>query len=170
MKLRSLLVVVMVLALTQSAMAGWFGYSEEDIAACNQKYFGNEAGVFEDFLGLNLSTIENSRDAKILYSQLDPMVENLSAALGMMRDEMGPKEEEVKYLFNTLYKKEIHDELWQQTFPIRQAAYNKALTEYNAMFLQVRTDGTRALQADAVAKTLKKIGKQFKEIKAEVVE
>ena len=165
MKIRSLLVVVMVLALTQSAMAGWFDYSEEDIAACNQTYFQNEAPVIGDFIGLNLSIIANSRDAKILHSQVEPMLENKSAALGMMRDEMGAVEENMVHLFNTLYKKEIHDELWAQTFPIRQAAYNKALTEYNAMFIQVRTDGTICLQADAVATALKKIGRQFKEVK-----
>jgi len=168
MKLRGLLVVVMVLVLAQSAMAGWFDYSEEDIAVVNQTYFGNEAPVIENFIGLNLSTIANARDAKILYSQLDPMVENLSAALGMMRDEMKAKKPEVEHLFDTLYTKEIHDELWAQTFPIRQAAYNKALTEYNAMFIQIRTKGTLALQADAIAKSLKKIGNQFKEIKAEL--
>jgi regulator of replication initiation timing len=168
MKLRGLLVIVLMFLVAQNASAGWFGYSDEEINACNQVYFGDKVPVMEDFLNIDLSTINTAKDAKILAKQLDPLLEQRGTALGMAKEELkyelAPKAD---HLLETLYKKEVHDEVWEQTFPIRQAAYKKALEAYNAAFKEIRSEETTCLQAKSVLEALKKIGKRFKEIKAD---
>jgi len=163
-KLRDLLVIVLVVAVAQPVCAGWFDYDEEQYQACNQKYFAKPQAEFTDFLGLDLSTIDNRDDAKMLYRQIKDMVEPRRAALDEMVLQLEAKRPEVERFFNTLYAKEIHDELWQQTRPLKQAAYKKALTEYNTLFTQIRSEATTVLQAEDIAEALNRINKQFKEV------
>mgnify|MGYP001554842903 FL=1 len=163
-RLRDLLVVFMLVALVSPAAAGWFDFDEEQYAACNQKYFAKPEAVFADFLTLDLSIIEHRDEAKMLYRQLKKMVEPKRAALDELVIQYEAKGPDVERFFNTLYTKEIHDELWEKTRPLKQAAYKKAITERTAIFMQIRTEATSVLQAEAIADALYRIGKQFKEV------
>ena len=163
-RLRDLLVVFMLVALVSPAYAGWFDFDEEQYAACNQKYFAKQRLEFADFLTLDLSIIEHRDEAKMLYRQLKDMVEPKRAALDELVVQYEAKQPDVERFFNTLYTKELHDELWEKTRPLKQAAYKKVLTERNALFMQIRTEATSVLQAEAIADALYRIGKQFKEV------
>ena len=162
-----MLVVIMVLTLTSSVMAGWFDYSEEEYLACNQKYFGKPEGTFEDFMALDLTNIENADDAKMLYKSFAPMIEPYETEFKALQEKAEYLKPEVKRYFGVLYTKEIHDELWESTRPLKQAAFQKALTEYNEAFNGSRTVGTTFYNAKAVAEILNRISKDFKEVEAQ---
>jgi len=162
--LRGLLVISLVFVMTGSAFAGWFDFSDEDYAACNQKYFGKPEATVEDFMALDLSNIDNKNDAKMLFKTIEPMVEPFMYDYEALEDRCEALEPAVKHFFDVLYAKEIHDELWESTRQLKKAAYKKVLTEYNQTFAKFRSTGTSLVQVRNISSALKKISKQFKEI------
>lgn len=163
-KMSLVLSVLMILVAANSAVAGIFGPSDEEIAACMTKYFQKPQAEMGDFMGLNLSLIESDADAKILNKALGALVEPLRAEYDQMVYALEAKGPEVDRFFNILYTKEIHDQLWEQTRPLKQSAYAKALAEYNGLFDQIRAAGTTVLKAEAIRDALGAISKRFKVI------
>lgn len=161
--LRQMLVLSLVLVMAAPVFAGgWFDFSDEEYAACNQKYFGAAAGSLEDYLALDLSTIENKTDAKMLAKKLTPMIEPIKLEQDALVVRCEELQITVKHFFNVLYTKEVHDELWESTRPLKQSAYKKELTEFNESYKRVRSLGTTLFQAEAIEDALKAISRQFK--------
>ena len=163
-RIRGLLVLTLVVVLAQPVAAGWFDYEQEQYQATNQKYFGKPEATFEDFMGLDLSIIENADEDKMLYRQLKKLIEPREPALKELADKLTLLKPKVTRYFDALYAKEVHDEVWEQTRPIKQAAYKKALGEYIETYKEYRAEDTTYQHAVYIADSLKRIGKQFKEI------
>jgi hypothetical protein len=145
------------------AFAGsWFDFSDEEYAACNQKYFGADAATLENYLSLDLSIIEDKTDAKMLAKKLSPMIEPVQLEQDALVVRCEELQINVDHLFNVLYTKEVHDELWLSVRPLKQAAYKKELAEFNETYKRVRALGTTLFQAQAIEESLKAISRQFK--------
>jgi hypothetical protein len=164
-RIRDLLVVALVLVFAGQASAGWFGPSPEEITIAVQKYFQKPEATLDDFIGLDLANIDTDRDAKGLSKALEPMVKPLRTEVEQMALALEAKGPEVDRFFKILYAKELHDQLWLQTRPLKQAAYKKALTEYTSLLKELRARNTALLLSDHVLDSLNGIAKNFEEIK-----
>lgn len=157
------LLVFALQAATASAVPFWYG--DEEVAATLTKYVATTEPTVDSFLALDQAILEQAREAKILSSVLGDLMGAQYTALEDSAWAIDGLQATVDRYFKILYKKEIHDELWQQTRELKQAAYRKALADYrgakdahNALVLKVK-------RLEEVRDDLAAIGRSFKEVK-----
>ena len=143
-----------------------FWYSEEEVNAVLTKYCGTHEVTADSYFELDLAVIEKDRHAKILYKVLKDHLKPLKETLDAQLPAIWAKKEDVKRYFGVLYTKEIHDELWLQTRPAKQAAYRKALGELRALLKEHLPLAAKVKRLDHIYDVLKKIARDFKELPA----
>lgn len=144
--------------------ADWFGPSDEEVQAVLQKTFQKIDPALDDFLAMDLAVLDTAGDAKILAKALDAVLETERESLDRMLVALEGQGRTVERYFTTLYGKEIHDALWEQTRPAKQGAYRKALEEYRVLLDQVRAQDLVVKKADGIHRILRRISKEFKAI------
>ena len=158
------LALLLTLVAGVAAQAVPFWYNDEEVAAVVTRYFETTEVTEDQYLELDLALIEHRKDAKILGHVLADLIDPLYARLYGQKEAIAEKKVDVDRFFDILYCKEIHDELWAQTRPLKQDAYRKALTELKAMQNESTALAIKIQKLEAIKGTLQKIGRRFKEI------
>ena len=156
--------VLMTLVMGTASFAVPFWYGDEEVAEVVTKYFEAPEVTADQFLTFDLAIVEHRKHAKIMGHVLADLICPLYEQLYGQHDEIKKKEADVDRFFDILYCKEIHDELWEQTRPLKQDAYRKALGELKAMQAESLELAVKINKLEKIKAALKKIGSRFKEI------
>jgi len=157
-------ILVLVLALPAAALPNPFGPSPAQERAALLKYCGAEAPTEQQLLALDLSVIEKAADAAALAGAYRRAGRATDQMLGGLEVQMEGKRGELERHFRALYGAEIHDELWQQTRPLKQAAYKKTVTEMLALDDQYDAGTAKLLRLKNFDDALTRISREFREI------
>jgi len=162
----AILTATLLVALQASAaLAVPFWYGDEEVTAAVTKYLQTAEPTVDNFLAMDEATLEVNREAKILSSVLGDLLPAQYQTLDEMAWTIGDLQATVDRYFAILYTKEIHDELWQQTREMKQAAYRKALVELRAAKDAHNQLVLKLKRLEDVRENLSAIGRRFKEVK-----
>ncbi len=165
MRLVKITLLLMCFACLVPAAKASFWYSEGEINAVLELYFQTTDVEVSSWLALDLAAIGNRRQAKMLASILGKLLAVKEKLLALQLKPLKAQKQEVLRFFNILYCKEVHDELWQQTRPLKQAAYREARSSFLAMTNESKELAVLICNLSEVNDSLRAIGRRFKEVK-----
>lgn len=142
-----------------------FGPSQAEIKAALAKYCGAEAPSEDQAMALDLAALENRKDARALEAHFSEISKAANAAVAALEAKIKLTRKEQDRYFHMLYTKEVHDSVWHETRPIKQAAYRKSRQELAELLSAHDAARARAIRLADLAEALDDIESDFVEVK-----
>ena len=161
MRFLALACLMFSIAAPLSALPNPFGPSPAQERAALAKYCGAEVPTDDQLKAIDLSVIEQAPDAAALASAYRKAIRTVEKYLDVLDGQGQTKRVELERHFTALYGREVHDELWQQTRPLRQAAYKKSVTEMQAIDDAYDSGSAKLLRLKNLAEALARIARDF---------
>lgn len=160
-----ILALALAVPTTLCAFPNPFGPSQAEIKAALAKYCGAEAPTEDQAMALDLAALENRKDARALEAHFSDLSKAANATVAALEAKIKLTRKDQDRYFGMLYAKEVHDSVWHETRPIKQAAYRKSRQELADLLTAHDAARAKAIRLADLAEALDDIESDFVEVK-----